>query len=205
MRGTTSSLVRLGSLPLSLSGDGRSRWISSRGLLLLAGLAFVRLLSDREQPVVVVFRQPLVAVERVIDGDTLLLASGHRVRLIGVDTPETKHPDRGVEWLGPEASRFTAELVGRSPVRLEFDRERRDPYHRLLAYVFLPDGRLLNAEIIRAGFSEAETAFPYRSDRKRQFTDLEAIARAERRGRWAADDLTGEPGPNRQVHRGITR
>src|SRR5919198_6222440 len=60
-------------------------------------------------------------VERVVDGDTLLLASGERVRLIGVDTPETKHPKKSVEYFGKEASAFTRCMVEGKRVRLEFD------------------------------------------------------------------------------------
>jgi micrococcal nuclease len=58
-------------------------------------------------------------VERVVDGDTLLLASGERVRLIGVDTPETKHPKKPVERFGKEASEFTGQMVEGKRVRLE--------------------------------------------------------------------------------------
>ncbi|MGD9855683.1 MAG: thermonuclease family protein [Planctomycetaceae bacterium] len=160
-------------------------------LLILGVLAVLRMAGPRSPPDEAVFTETNVKVARVVDGDTLLLESGHRVRLIGVDTPETKHPDRPAEPLGPEASRFTSELIGEGEgeVRLEFDRERRDQYRRLLAYVFLPDGRLLNEEIIRAGLSEAKTYFPFRSDRQRQFTAAEAAAKAEHLGIWAAGRL----------------
>src|SRR5262245_6027922 len=63
-------------------------------------------------------------VERVVDGDTLLLEGGIRVRLLGVNTPETKHPSRPVEPLGEEASAFTRDFVKGGTVRLRFDRER---------------------------------------------------------------------------------
>ena len=123
-------------------------------------------------------------VVRVVDGDTLLLEGDLRVRLLGVDTPETKHPDRPVEHLGPEAAAFTERLVEGKDVRLEFDRERRDRYGRALAYVYVGDV-MLNEALIREGFSRAETGFPYRRDRKRLFRDAEAEARASRRGLWA--------------------
>jgi micrococcal nuclease len=112
-------------------------------------------------------------VARVVDGDTLLLEGGQRVRLIGVDTPETKHPEEPVDPLGTEAAEFVRSLIGTGPVRLEFDRERLDRYERLLAYVWLPDGRLLNDEIIRAGYSTAQTGYPYRQDMKRRFVECE--------------------------------
>ena len=64
-------------------------------------------------------------VARVIDGDTIKLANGERVRYIGINTPETKHPRKGVEYFGPEASAFNNELVSGKKVRLEFDIQKR--------------------------------------------------------------------------------
>ena len=165
------------------------RWPATPWLLITVILILIvlRVLSPSTRPVESVFERSQVEVSRVIDGDTLLLESGHRVRLIGVDTPETKHPDRPVERLGEQASAFTTRLVGDGPVRLEFDRERRDPYRRLLAYVYLPDGRLLNEELIKAGLSEAETRFPFRSDMKKRFTAAEEFARSAKVGLWGID------------------
>ena len=72
-----------------------------------------------------------------MDGDTLLLNSGGTVRLIGVDTPETKHPEKPVEYFAEEAYRFTKQMVEGKEVRLEFDQTRRDRYGRIFAYVYL--------------------------------------------------------------------
>jgi micrococcal nuclease len=162
-------------------------------LLLIGVLAAQRLFGPADAPVESHFAEGPVEVARVVDGDTLLLRSGSRVRLIGIDTPEIEHEDRPGEPLGTEASQFTAQLVGQGPVRLEFDRERRDQYHRLLAYVHLPDGRLLNEEIVRAGYSRAEVHYAFRTDRKRQFVAAEEAAKAERRGIWAARDSDDAP------------
>ena len=127
-------------------------------------------------------------VERVVDGDTLLLQSGERVRLIGVDTPEIKHPKKPVEYFGKEASAFTRRVVEEKRVRLEFDqanaaRGHKDRYGRTLAYVFLEDGTLLNAEIIKQGYGHAYTQFPF--SRMEEFRRLEREAREQRRGLWA--------------------
>ena len=100
-------------------------------------------------------------VERVVDGDTLVLDGGERVRLIGVDTPETVHPKKPVERFGKEASGFTQKLAEGKRVRLEYDAERTDRYGRTLAYVFLEDGRLLNLEIIEQGYGHAYTKYPF--------------------------------------------
>lgn len=132
-------------------------------------------------------------VTRVVDGDTLLLETGHRVRLIGVDTPETKHPDRPPEPWGWEASEFTRGLVDQKLVRLDYDRERFDRYQRVLAYVYC-DGWLLNEELIRAGLSPAKTTFPFRSDMQRRFRNAEQQAREAGRGLWSQP--TPQPGPN---------
>jgi len=95
---------------------------------------FVQLLSDTDRFSFDASR--LYRVERVVDGDTLLLAGGTRIRLLGVDTPETKHPDRPPEPLGFEAAAFTRSHVENRYVKLRFDRERRDRYRRVLAYVY---------------------------------------------------------------------
>ncbi len=119
-------------------------------------------------------------VERVVDGDTLVLDGGERVRLIGVDTPETRRP---VERFGKEAAAFTRRLAEGKRARLEFGDESRDRYQRTLAYVWLEDGTFLNAEIIRQGYGHAYTRYPFRY--AGQFRDLEREARENGRGLWA--------------------
>ncbi|WP_461172991.1 thermonuclease family protein [Arthrobacter sp. Z1-9] len=94
-------------------------------------------------------------VVRVIDGDTLIVSinnGDHTIRLLNVDTPETKDPNQPVECLGPQASKYLEEALPKgTQVRLEFDVERHDKYGRTLAGVFAPDGSLVNAEIAREG------------------------------------------------------
>jgi micrococcal nuclease len=88
-------------------------------------------------------------VTRIVDGDTIHVDGIGPVRLIGIDTPETVHPDLPVQAFGIEASAFTQRLAEGRVVRLEYDWQRRDRYNRTLAYAYLPDGTFLNAEIIR--------------------------------------------------------
>ena len=133
-------------------------------------------------PLVVPAAAAAQMVERVVDGDTIVVRGVGRVRLIGVDTPETVAPGRPVEFFGREASAFTKRLLEGRSVRLEYDRERTDRYGRTLAYVHLADGTFANAEIIRRGYGHAYTRFPFRYlDRFRQ---LEREARSAERGLW---------------------
>lgn len=131
-------------------------------------------------------------VVRVVDGDTLQVApspapgsaEGDRVRLIGVDTPETVHPNRPVERFGREAAAFTRRLCEGRRVRLEFDPAAgQDRYGRVLAYVYLEDGTFVNAEILRQGYGHAYTRFPFAY--LEEFRALEREARENRRGLWA--------------------
>ncbi len=129
-------------------------------------------------------------VERVIDGDTIVVAvaGGHEtVRLIGIDTPESVARDRPDECFGAEASHRLAELLPPgTPVRLTRDVEPRDMYDRLLAYVFRgADGLFVNAAQVAEGYAEAKDYPPnvtYRDD----FEAAEATARRAGRGLWAA-------------------
>ncbi len=125
---------------------------------------------------------PGQVVERVVDGDTIIVEGVGRVRLIGVDTPETVHPNRPVEFFGKEASAFTKRLLEGKRVRLEYDQERQDRYGRTLAYVYLDDGTFVNAEIIRLGYGHAYTRFPFRH--MEAFRQFEREARDNRRGLW---------------------
>lgn len=128
--------------------------------------------------------QPWRICSRVVDGDTIILDGQERVRLIGVDTPETKHPRKPVQYFGKEASEFTRCLVEGERVRLEYDQERTDRYGRTLAYVFLEDGTFLNAEIIKQGYGFAYTKYPFKYMEK--FRAYEREAWENDRRLWAS-------------------
>ena len=125
-------------------------------------------------------------VARVIDGDTFILAGGDRVRLIGVDTPETRHPTRPVGCYGPEASDFLRRLIEGGRVRLEYDpRLSADRWGRILAYVSTPYPALdVGAEILRRGFGSVYRRS--RFERRERYLAIEREARAARRGLWGA-------------------
>ena len=128
-------------------------------------------------------------VERVIDGDTLKLANGETVRLIGIDTPETVKPAAAVERFGREATAFTTTFLQDHSfqVRLSFDSVRRDKYGRLLAYVWGGD-RLLNEELVRAGLAHVETEYSYSRAMKDRLLIAESEAKKNRRGIWSLPD-----------------
>jgi micrococcal nuclease len=123
-------------------------------------------------------------VARVIDGDTLQLSTGEEVRLIGVDTPETKHPRKPVQAFGKRASTFTTQMVKGKSVRLEFDVQRKDKYKRLLAYVYVGD-LMLNAELVRQGYAQVAT-FPPNVKYQERFLMLQREAREAKRGMWGS-------------------
>lgn len=128
---------------------------------------------------------------RVVNGDTIefsIAGRTEKVRLIGVDTPETVHPDKPVERFGREASAFTKRMAEGQPVRLEVDADTldRDRYGRLLRYVFLPDGKLLNTEIIAQGYGFAYTKYPF--TKMEEFRRLGRGARENGRGLWAEEN-----------------
>jgi micrococcal nuclease len=125
----------------------------------------------------------LVTVKRVTDGDTVELANGRPVRYIGVDTPEIDHASKTAQPFGHEARSFNVELVEGKPVRLEYDLERRDSHGRTLAYVFLPDGSMVNERLLLAGLA----FFLYKAPNTRYEDRLLAAQRRamlEGRGMW---------------------
>lgn len=137
-----------------------------------------------------------VYVKRVIDGDTIQIESGERVRLIGIDTPEMHESDklyrdsqrtgediRTIQELGRRAYEFTRKLVEGKRVSLEFDVEKQDKYDRLLAYVYLKDGTFVNAKIIEEGYASLMT-IPPNVKYSDLFLRLYQEARQNKRGLW---------------------
>jgi micrococcal nuclease len=128
-------------------------------------------------------------VLRVVDGDTILVSldgAQERVRYIGVDTPETVKPRTPVQCFGKKASAENERLVAGRRVRLVVDREARDRYGRMLAYVYrASDGLFVNAELIRGGYATPLRITPNISHAE-QFRTLALQARRSGRGLWSA-------------------
>ena len=130
---------------------------------------------------------PLARVERVVDGDTIVvsLAGGRResVRYIGVDTPESVKPGVRVQCFGKTAAAANRRLVLGRSVRLRYDVEARDRYGRLLAYVWRDD-LFVNAELIRRGYAKPLEIAPNLAHAA-ELRRLASAARRGRRGLWS--------------------
>lgn len=127
-----------------------------------------------------------VKVNRVIDGDTFEIINRgqkERVRLIGMDTPESVKPGEKAEPWGVEAGRYTKNLIENRMVRLEFDVQKQDRYGRLLAYVYLEDGTLLNARLLEEGLAVVFTV-PPNVKMADNFLEIQRQARAGKKGIW---------------------
>lgn len=137
-----------------------------------------------------------ILVARAVDGDTLKLENGERVRLIGIDTPEVHESAKlqrdarksgrdaaSIQRMGKRSAEFTRKLVEGARVRLEFDVEKRDRYGRLLAYVYLKDGTFVNGEIVKQGYASPYT-FPPNVRHVEMLRDLFREARENKRGLW---------------------
>lgn len=127
-------------------------------------------------------------VMHVRDGDTVevrLDGADVPIRLIGVDTPESVHPNKLVECFGPESSRFTKRFLGQD-VLLWRDptQDAYDTYGRMLAYVGLPDGRILNGLLIETGNGKEYTYQRRQYLEQERYLELEREAKATLVGLW---------------------
>lgn len=129
------------------------------------------------------------------DGDTIVIdmqGAEEIVRFIGVDTPETHKPNSPVECFGPEASAYTKARIGNDRVKLVADTltTNRDRYNRLLRYVYLQDGTLLNQELVSKGYAFAY-AFPFA--KSSDFAKTMKTAQTTKQGLWNACQPTQDP------------
>lgn len=160
-------------------------------LLVVVILLITAITSPRVQETLVDTQPGLYQVLTVNDGDTIVVDMNNveqTIRLIGVDTPETQHPQKPVQCFGKAATNFTKDLVAGQTVRLEADplSDNRDRYDRLLRYVFVGD-TLVNKELIAEGYGFALTSFPH--SRLDDFVASETTARQENRGLWSGCEL----------------
>ena len=129
-------------------------------------------------------------MERVVDGDTIDIAIGgntERVRLIGINTPETKHPTKGMECFGPEASAYTEQLLPKgTKLRVERDVEARDKYGRLLLYVYIENSNVfVNLDLVLQGYARP-MVFEPNTAHKADFAQAAMQAELRNVGLWQA-------------------
>lgn len=133
-------------------------------------------------------KQPgLYSIASFADGDTIAVNMNgrvERVRFVGVDTPETHKPNTPIQCYGPAASAYTKRLIGNQRVRLVSDSRstNRDRYDRLLRYVYLPDGTLVNEALIKNGYGFYYPYFPF--TKSEQFRLAQESAMKAHRGLW---------------------
>jgi endonuclease YncB( thermonuclease family) len=130
-------------------------------------------------------------VKYVIDGDTIILKNGQKVRFIGIDAPEIDHETKQTEPLGYTSRAFNKKLLGSKIVRLEYDREKQDHYNRILAYVFLPDNTFVNLELLRSGMA-TYLHKPPNLKFTEQLLQAQRTAMSEYKGVWHAWSETGQ-------------
>ena len=145
----------------------------------------------------------LYSINHFVDGDTIAVnmnGSVETIRMIGGDTPETHRPNTPLQCFGNEAAGYTKQLIGQNQVRLQADSldTNRDRYGRLLRYVYLPDGTLVENKLISQGYGFAYTQFPF--EKTDEFKMLEQQAKATRQGLWGACQVTVESNGRKQTN-----
>ena len=123
-------------------------------------------------------------VLRVIDGDTVELKNGERLRYNDIDTPETVHPSKPVECYGPQASAKNKELVEGEIILVELGNPTKDRYGRLLGYVYIED-LFVNAELVRGGYAEVNS-YGNPGSKLSNLLDIEKNAKKSMKGLWGA-------------------
>lgn len=124
----------------------------------------------------------IVKVTRIIDGDTIEIESGQKVRYIGIDTPETVDPNRPAGCYGQEASNKNKELVEGKEVYLEKDVSETDRYGRLLRYVWVGD-QMINKLLVKDGYAQA-SSYPPDIKHQEELSAMQASARENKLGLW---------------------
>lgn len=140
--------------------------------------------SDTAQPSLSIKNHKLAKVIRVIDGDTIELESGQKVRYIGIDTPETVDPRKTTQCFGQEASSKNKDLVEGEVVSLEKDVSETDKYGRLLRYVYIGD-IFVNDYLVEEGYAYA-SSFPPDVKYQENFQNSQHRAQSNNKGLWSS-------------------
>ncbi|GAA5416601.1 SPbeta prophage-derived endonuclease YokF [Paraliobacillus ryukyuensis] len=160
-------------------------------LLILAGCALDNSTNSTEQPDTVIAK-----VKRVIDGDTIQVevnGQEENVRMLLVDTPETKHPNLPKQPFGEDATAFAKEILTDQNIKLEFDGPTRDKYDRLLAYIWI-DGKLFNEWLLEKGLARYAYEYDPPYTYKKQMKQAENNAAEQKLGIWSITNYVTEEG-----------
>lgn len=131
-------------------------------------------------------------VYKTVDGDTIKVIFDNppngidkkeTIRLLGVDTPETVHPKKPVQYYGKEASNFTKKSLLNKTVYIAYDFNLRDKYDRLLAYIYTEEGECFNLKLILEGYGYAYVSYPFQF--RKEFVNAQKIAQKKEAGLWA--------------------
>lgn len=160
-------------------------------LLSVILLAAACKLTSENQPALLSSYQtvsPYLDITKIVDGDTFWVndgtENGVKVRLIGIDAPETrKVKGKLPDPFGKQSTAYLKKLIGNQQVRLEFDVSRTDQYGRTLAYAYLPDGTFINADMVKNGYAMIMTV-PPNVKYAIEFAKLQEAARMRRKGLW---------------------
>ena len=136
----------------------------------------------------------------VVNGNTIVLSNGEKVKLIGVAIPKTHQLNKSAEYIRKETSAFTKRMAKGKEVRIEYDQPKRDTYGQLIAYVYLSDGTFLNAEIIKQGYGRVDLRLPFKY--LENFRNYEKKAQDAKVGLWASKSTAQEPKYIREYYMG---
>ncbi|QHE51919.1 thermonuclease family protein [Pontibacillus sp. HMF3514] len=167
-------------------------------ILILAGCTEVKQESKQSQSKKTTEQQSLIKakVEKVVDGDTISVqmdGSEETVRMLLIDTPETKHPDKPVQPYGPEASQFAKEKLSGKQIKLEIGTTKRDKYDRILAYVYV-NGEMYNKLVVQNGLARVAYVYPPNDKYVEELRKAEQDAKKSSRGIWSNPDYVQEDG-----------
>jgi micrococcal nuclease len=164
----------------------RSLTPATIAVIVFLGLMLVRIFFFRQADATSPSARTSVTVSSVIDGDTFELTDGRRVRMRGINAPEAGHYDATAEPFAEESTGWLRARIDGQEIQLRFDRELKDHYGRLLAWVYDKDGILINQQMLSQGFAELLPDYGLPVDLEPSLRSAESEARVDKRGLWGS-------------------
>lgn len=172
--------------PLPRRLASRSASPATVAVLIFVLLAMLRMLVFRPESLVAPAARPVVTVRYVIDGDTLELDDGRRVRLLGIDAPEAGFQNKIAQPWSQESTSWLRDRIEGQDVQLRIDSREKDRYGRTLAWIFHSDGTLINQESLLEGHAKLLPDFGLPADLEPALREAESEARVQKRGLWGS-------------------